>query len=87
MGLTPSNSDTNGKGIMKGSGKKSETISYSIYSDPAGTKPWGTAAGSTITQTSTGATQRIPIYISVLQAEFNKPSDHYNDVVAITMTY
>lgn len=86
VALQPSNNDKTGKGAMKGSNKK-ETIAYSLYSDAARTKLWGSEDTNLVNQTATGAIQKFPLYVMVDGAEFDKSADSYNDVVAVTVTY
>lgn len=85
VALKPSNNDANGAGQMKGA-TDGAFIAYNLYSDAAATLPWGTGAKA-VSKTGDGKTQRLPVYVKVLNSELDKPADSYNDVVAIAINY
>lgn len=85
VALRPSNNDANGEGKMKGA-TDAALITYNLYSDAAATVSWGTGAKA-VSKTGDGKTQRLPVYVKVLNSEFDKPADSYNDVVAVAINY
>lgn len=90
IGLSPSNGNQNGTGLMKGSAAN-PTVPYQLQStDGVGGMPWGNTATSTsvgngVTGQGSGSSQTYPVYVSVPSADF-KP-DIYTDTVTINVNY
>lgn len=85
VALKPSNNNASGQGAMKASSGP-DTIAYNLYQDAAGTVPWGTGSHM-VSHTGNGNVQSIPVHVKVLGSEFEKPADHYSDVVAVAVHY
>ncbi|MFG5776268.1 spore coat U domain-containing protein [Comamonas sp. J-3] len=87
ISLQPSNGNTAGQGILKGSlSGNTDTVTYQLYRDASYSSPWG-ATASTNTFTGTGNTnsQSIPIYGKTSSA--NVLPDDYSDRVTVTVSY
>lgn len=90
IGLSPSNGDKNGAGVMKGSGGNSDLVPYQLQSDANG-KVWGNNGSTYSTLTNgvlgqgTGAVQSHTVHVIVPSADF-KP-DTYSDIVTINVNY
>jgi spore coat protein U-like protein len=71
--------------LMTGPG--SETVQYSLYTNPSRTTVWGNTIGTdTVTGTGTGAEQTFTVYGRV-PAQTTPGPGTYTDVVTVTMTY
>ena len=87
ISLQPSNGNTAGQGILKGSiSGNTDTISYRLYRDASYQQAWGsTAASNTLAGTGTAASQSIPVYSKTTSA--NVLPDDYSDRVTVTVSY
>jgi spore coat protein U-like protein len=92
IGLTPSNSNTTGAGVMTKTGATSPTadqkIAYQINSPT--NSPWGNqtgAGGNTVTGTGTGAVQTYVATAAVAGTVWNVEPGNYADTVTVTVTY
>jgi spore coat protein U-like protein len=65
----------------------SNTISYSLFSNPGMTTNWGETVGTdTVASTGTGATQSFTVYGQV-PAQSTPAPGSYSDTVTVTVTY
>jgi spore coat protein U-like protein len=90
VGLTPSNSDTTGAGVMKPDAAGPDTVPYQLRSVSATGPIWGntatpTAVGNGVAGTGTGAAQTIPVFATVASA--NVTPGVYRDTVTVTVNY
>lgn len=91
IGLTPSNSDTNGSGVMNGTGGSPDTISYQLRSQPGlNGQIWGNTAtatnqGNGVAYTGNGQPKSHTVYVTVPQTDVRP--DTYSDVVTVTVYY
>lgn len=89
IGLMPSNDNTTGKGIMKGSNGE-PTLPYQLQSDASGTE-WGNngntyaALTNGVTGKGNGAAQAHTVYITVPNTDVTP--DSYSDRVTVTVYY
>ncbi|WP_274426586.1 Csu type fimbrial protein [Chelativorans sp. YIM 93263] len=71
--------------VMTGPG--AETVTYSLYTDPAHTDVWGNTTGTdTVTGTGTGSEQIYTVYGQVPAQPTPTPGT-YSDVITVTVTY
>ena len=91
IGLTPSNGNVEGTGVMSGTSGNPDKVLYQLRSNTGlGGAIWGNTATSTsvgngVTGTGTGAVQTQPVYVTVPNVDF-KP-DNYSDRVTIKINY
>ncbi|MET3442367.1 spore coat protein U-like protein [Variovorax paradoxus] len=90
VGLTPSNSSTTGAGVMLPAVAGPDTVPYQLRSVSATGPIWGntataTAVGNGVAGTGTGATQAIPVFATVANA--NVTPGAYLDTVTVTVNY
>lgn len=90
VGLTPSNTDTAGAGVMSGVPGNSDTVAYQLRSVSATGPVWGSTAtpttvGNGVAGTGTGAAQTIPVFATVASA--NVTPGAYSDTVTVTVNY
>jgi len=91
IGLTPSNDNTNGAGVMKGSGSNTDKVPYQLFSDISRTTKWGNNGSTYDTLTNgfigkgSGTSEAQTVYVTVPNADF-KP-DNYSDTVTIRVNY
>ncbi|QIL81967.1 spore coat U domain-containing protein [Diaphorobacter sp. HDW4A] len=86
VNLTPSNNNGNGQGALKRTTGGSETVAYSLYSNPARTTPWGNQVSNNVAKTGTGQPDSIPVYGRV-PANLDATPGDYSDSVQVTVTY
>ncbi|WP_296244531.1 MULTISPECIES: spore coat protein U domain-containing protein [unclassified Psychrobacter] len=89
IGLSPSNGNSEGAGIMKGSGGNSDTIPYQLRSGSNG-QPWGNTAtandvGNGVAGIGRGVPNSHTVYVTVPKTDV-KP-DSYSDIVSVTVNY
>lgn len=90
IGLSPSNGNKNGAGVMTNKSGNSDTIPYQLQSDISG-KIWGnngtTYSGLTngVTGTGNGLPKAHTVYVNVPIADVRP--DTYSDVVTVTVYY
>ncbi|MBV8044688.1 spore coat protein U domain-containing protein [Pluralibacter sp.] len=86
IGLQPSNGNTAGNGVMKGTGSNTDQVPYQLSSTtgPSGT-PWGNTSQNNIAGTGTGATKAYTVYATVPGANYTP--DNYADTVTVAVTY
>lgn len=90
IGLSPSNHNTDGKGVLSGNGGNLDKIPYQLQSDAIG-KIWGnngsTYTGLTngVTGTGNGIPQAHTVYVTVPKTDVRP--DTYSDVVTVTVYY
>ena len=82
VGLIPSNGNTAGSGVMRGTGTNTDTLPYQLRSSSASGPSWGNAAGNMVSGTSTG---KLNAYATVVDA--NRTPDAYSDTVTVTVKY
>ncbi|WP_367300374.1 spore coat protein U domain-containing protein [Hafnia alvei] len=86
IGLVPSNSNTAGSGIMKGTGSNIDAVPYQLRSSSGSTGTvWGNTTQNTVSGTGNGFTIPYVIYGTVPSA--NYIPDSYSDTVTINVTY
>ena len=91
VGLLPSDGDTGGMGIMKGTGGNTDTVQYQLYQDPALSTTWGntatrTFAGNGRHGTGNGTAQPLTVYAQTTSSTDVTP-DRYADTVQINVNY
>ena len=92
VGLAPSNGNTAGAGVMKGSlGSNTDKVPYQLSSTPgpSGT-PWGNTATSTtlgngMAGTGSGLVQSLTVYATAPSANYTP--DSYSDTVTVNVNY
>ena len=91
IGLSPSNGNINGAGMMSGTGSNTDKVPYQLRSTAgsAGTI-WGNTATSTtvgngLASTGTGVAQSQTVYVTVPSADVTP--DNYSDTVTIRVNY
>ncbi|MFP2431110.1 Csu type fimbrial protein [Enterobacter ludwigii] len=86
IGLLPSNNNTAGNGMMKGTGSNTDTVPYQLSSTagPSG-MVWGNTAQNTVAGLGTGSPASYTVYGTVPSANY-KP-DSYSDTVTINVNY
>ncbi len=68
-------------------GPETETVAYSLYTDPAHADVWGNTVGTdTVTGTGTGSEQTYTVYGQV-PVQPTPPPGTYSDVITVTVTY
>lgn len=86
IGLVPSNGNTSGSGVMRGSSGNTSRVPYQLSSTPGPTgTAWGSAAGNMVAGTGSGTTKSYPVYATVPGANFTP--DNYIDTVTVNVTY
>lgn len=91
VGLLPSNGDTGGAGIMKGTGGSTDTVQYQLYQDAALSMLWGNTAtpvssGNGVNGTGNGTAQSLTVYAQTTSSTDVTP-DTYTDTVQINVNY
>lgn len=91
VGLLPSDGNTDGAGIMKGTGGNTDTVQYQLYSNSALSQVWGNtatraAAGNGVHGTGTGTAQSLTVHAQTSSSTDVTP-DRYTDVVQIDVNY
>lgn len=86
IGLQPSNGNTAGYGVLKGTGANQDKVPYQLSSTPgpSGTV-WGNTSLNIVAGTGTGLDTDYPVYATVPSANFTP--DNYADTVTISVTY
>lgn len=90
IGLTPSNQNTNGAGIMTSKSGYPDTIAYQLRAQ-SGTngQPWGSATansvGSGVADIGSGVPQSHTVYVTVPDTDVRP--DIYSDIVSVTVYY
>ena len=88
VGLTPSSTNTNGTGAMKGTAGNLDTVAYALYQNSGNTTVWGNVVGTnTKTGVGNGSAQTLTVYGKVLGSNLNVTPDSYSDTVAVVVTY
>ena len=91
IGLTPSNGNTDGAGVMSGTGNNTDQVPYQLRQTVGlGGAIWGntatsTAAGNGISGIGTGIDQSKTVYVTVPSADVTP--DKYSDTVTIRVNY
>lgn len=91
IGLTPSNNNTGGAGVMKGTGSNADKVPYQLRSSSGtGGTIWGntttaTTVGNGLAGIGSGVAQAQTVYVTVPNADF-KPGN-YSDTVTISVNY
>lgn len=86
IGLSPSNNNTGGTGVLKGTGTNTDQVPYQLR-QASGTSGavWGNTALNNRSSTGTGIAQQYPVYVTIPST--NYIPDDYADTVTITVTY
>jgi spore coat protein U-like protein len=72
----------------KMSGSGSNTLNYTIYSNPGRTTVWGETSGTdTVAVTGSGLNQPQTLYGRIAAAQQTAPVDSYHDDLTITVTF
>lgn len=90
VGLTPSNNNTSGAGVMSGTGANIDKVPYQLKSLSDSGPIWGNTATSTVVgngvfNTGTGAAQSINVFALAPSANFTP--DSYTDTVTVIVNY
>lgn len=86
IGLQPSNGNTSGYGVLKGTGANQDKVPYQLSSTPGPTGTiWGNTSLNAVAGTGTGLTTDYPVYATVPSSNFTP--DNYADTVTISVTY
>ena len=90
IGLSPSNGNSAGAGVMSGTGSNTDKVPYQLYSNTGLSTPWGNTATSTsvgngASGTGTGSAQSIPVYAKAPSANYTP--DSYSDTVTVNVNY
>lgn len=91
VGLLPSDGNTGGAGIMKGTGGNTDTVQYQLYQDSTLSTAWGntatrTSAGNGEHGTGNGTAQSLTVYGQTTSSTDVTP-DRYTDTVQINVNY
>lgn len=87
VGLSPSNGNTGGAGVMKGTGSNADKVPYQLHSGSTSGPIWGNTATSTsvgngVTGTGTGSLTAYAVAPSA-----NYMPDSYSDIVTVIVNY
>ncbi|AIR07081.1 Spore coat protein U [Cedecea neteri] len=86
VGLTPSNNNTGGTGVLKGTGANTDQVPYQLrQASGASGAVWGNTASNYRSSTGTGIAQQYPVYVTIPSTNYTP--DDYADTVTITVTY
>jgi spore coat protein U-like protein len=90
VGMRPSNGNSNGAGILQGSGGNTDTIAYQLRQGSAAGPVWGDTASSSgpgngIGATGNGGDQTFPVFVSVPTT--NVAPGTYRDTVIVTVHF
>lgn len=90
VGLSPSNNNTAGAGVMAGTGTNTDKVPYQLNSVSAIGPVWGNTAtsssiGNGVAGTGNGVAQPITVYATVPRANFTP--DAYTDTVMVNVNY
>lgn len=89
IGLTPSNSDTNGAGVMTSKNTNSDTIPYQLRSQAGiSGQIWGntvSTGGNGVADTGNGQPKSHTVYVTVPHTDIRP--DTYSDIVTVTVHY
>lgn len=89
IGLTPSNSDTNGAGVMTSKNANSDTIPYQLRSQAGiSGQVWGntvSTGGNGVADTGNGQPKSHTVYVTVPHTDVRP--DTYSDIVTVTVHY
>lgn len=91
IGLSPSNNNDSGAGIMKGSAGNPDTVAYQLRSQPGNNgQLWGKTidannVGNGVLGVGSGVANSHTVYVTVPNTDV-KP-DNYSDVVSVTINY
>lgn len=90
IGVLPSNNNTAGAGVMRGTGSNPDTIAYQLRRSSGTGQIWGntattTSAGNGIAGTGNGSDQDFTVYVTVPDSNYRP--DTYSDTVRVTLNY
>ena len=90
IGLSPSNSNTVGAGVMSGTGANTDKVPYQLRSVSTSGPVWGntataSAVGNGVAGTGTGVAQSVPVFAVAPSANFTP--DNYTDIVTVIVNY
>ena len=90
IGLSPSNGNTAGAGVMSGTGANADQVPYQLRSVSTSGSIWGntataTAVGNGVAGTGTGVAQSVPVFAVAPSANFTP--DNYTDTVTVKVNY
>ncbi|WP_449593825.1 Csu type fimbrial protein [Polaromonas sp.] len=90
IGLSPSNGNTAGAGILSGTGANTDKVPYQLRSVSTSGPIWGntataTTVGNGVAGTGTGAAQSVPVFAVAPSANFTP--DNYTDTVTVIVNY
>ena len=90
VGLSPSNANTAGAGVMSGTGFNTDKLPYQLNSVSATGPIWGNTATATaknngVAGIGNGESQSIPVFATAPSANYTP--DSYTDTVTVTVNY
>lgn len=90
VGLSPSNGNTGGAGVMSGTGGNTDKVPYQLHQTGYSGPVWGNTATSTSTGngvhgTGSGSGQAFTVYAVVPTADYTP--DNYSDTVTVNVNY
>ena len=90
IGLAPSNGDSNGAGVLMGTGSNTDRPPYQLHSGSSSGPIWGNTAtatnvGNGVAGTGTGSTQSFGVFVDVAGANFTP--DTYADTVTVNLNF
>jgi spore coat protein U-like protein len=90
IGLSPSNGNLNGAGVMSSTGTNTDQVPYQLHSVSASGPIWGntataTSLGNGVAGTGTGTQQSVTVFASVPSSDFTPGT--YSDTVTIFLNF
>jgi spore coat protein U-like protein len=90
IGLSPSNGNLNGAGVMSSTGSNTDQVPYQLHSASANGPIWGntataTSVGNGVAGTGTGTQQSVTVFASVPSSDFTPGT--YSDTVTIFLNF
>lgn len=90
IGLRPSNGNSNGAGVLQGTGGNTDTLDYQLRQGSASGPAWGDTASSSspgngVSGTGNGTDQTFPVFVTV--PDTNATPGSYRDTVIVTVHF
>lgn len=87
VGLSPSNGNTGGAGVMSGTGSNSDKVPYQLHSGSTSGPIWGNTATSTSAGNGVAATGTGSLSAYAVAPDANYKPDTYTDTVTVIVNY